>query len=448
MPPKTRYAKSDGVRIAYQVAGDGSFDLVLVPGFVSNVEFCWQNPLMARVNKRLASYSRLIIFDKRGTGRSDPVSEAPSMEQRLKDLLAVMDAAGSRKAALIGISEGGPASILFAATYPERTTQLLLYGTAARFSHAPDYEWGFETGPYAASLDKMEERWGEAATIGLFAPSYKNDENARETWGNLERAGASPGMARSVMEALIEIDVRPALHRIRVPTTIIHRRGDRAVLFGNARYLAEHIPGAKLVELSGVDHFPFLPESDDIWDEVAETLTGTRHCGASERVLATVLFTDIVGSTQKAHDLGDRKWRDLLEQYYAAVRAELRRFGGRELDTAGDGFFARFDTPAHAIDCAKAINQSVRSLGIDARTGIHAGECEVTGEKLSGMAVHIGARVMGLAGPGEILVSSTVKEIVTGSKLAFTDRGAHALKGVPDEWRVYSVGDVGLDAVK
>ena len=446
MPPKTRYAKSDGVRIAYQVAGDGPFDLVLVPGFVSNVESMWEQPDFARIMKRLSSFSRLIIFDKRGTGRSDPVSVAPPMEQRLKDLLAVMEAAGSEKAALMGISEGGPASILFAATYPERTSQLLLYGTTARFSSAPDYEWGFEIGPYSAGLDKMEERWGDAATIGLFAPSYKNDENAREMWGNYERAGASPGMARSVMEALVDIDVRPALADIRVPTAIIHRTGDRAVLFGNASYMAEHIPGAKLVELPGVDHFPFLRESDDIWDEVAECLTGSRHGGVLERILATVLFTDIVDSTQKAHDLGDRKWRDLLEQYYAAVRAELRRFGGHELDTAGDGFFARFDTPAHAIDCARAINQSVQSLGIDARTGIHTGECDVTEEKLSGMAVHIAARVMALAGPGEILVSSTVKEIVTGSKLAFTDRGAHALKGVPGEWRLYAVGVESWDA--
>jgi class 3 adenylate cyclase len=292
----------------------------------------------------------------------------------------------------------------------------------------------------------MEERWGDAATVGLFAPGYRNDERMREMWGNFERAGASPGMARSVMEALIDIDVRPDLARIRVPTTIIHRRGDRAVLFGNAAYIAEHIPGAKLVELPGADHFPYLRDTDDLWDEVAECITGSRVSGEPERVLATILFTDIVGSTDRAHDMGDRRWRDLLEQYYASVRKELVRFGGQEMDTAGDGFFVRFDTPARAIACAKAVNQSVGSLGIKARTGIHTGECEVMGEKLSGMAVHIGARVMALAEPDEILVSSTVKELVTGSKLEFADRGAHALKGVPGEWRLYAVGAVHWDA--
>jgi len=439
MPPKTRYAKSGGVHIAYQVLGDGPFDLVFVPGFVSNVEHYWEMPVVPRMLNRLASFSRLILFDKRGTGLSDPVSEVPSLDQRVQDLMAVMAAAGSERAALWGISEGGPTSIHFAARHPDRTTALVLYGTTARFSDAPDYPLGFSREALDNLVDTLEGHWGEGALANLFAPNFASDEAFLATWGRYQRTGASPSMARALIRALWEIDVRGDLPRIQVPTLILHRVGELMLSVSHARYMAERIPGAKLVELPGEDHLPFVGDVDAIVDEMEEFLTGTRVGVEPDRVLATVLFTDIVGSTEKAHALGDRAWRDLLDRHHAVVRRELERFRGREVDTAGDGFLTRFDSPAAAIRCARTIREGVRGIGLEVRVGVHTGECEVMGEKIGGIAVHIGARVAAEAAPGEVLVSSTVKDLVAGSDLRFTDRGTHTLKGVPGEWRLFAV---------
>ena len=441
MTHKTRYARSGGVSIAYQVVGDGPLDLVFVPGFVSNVEAGWEIPAFARFLNRLASFSRLILFDKRGTGLSDPVAEVPSLDQRILDVRAVMAAAGSERAALFGISEGGPMSLLLAARDPGRITHLILYGTTPRFTHAPDFEWGYGVEANNRLLELTEAHWGEGVMMGMFLPSMQKDSAIREAWGRFQRAGASPSMARGVMAALQSIDVREVLPEIKQPTLVLHRTGDRTVPIESARYMAERIPGARFVELPGIDHVAFFSDSSDIVDEMEEFLTGARHGAEAERVLATILFTDIVGSTDKAHELGDRQWRDLLDRYYAAVRAALARFGGREIDTSGDGFFTSFDRPQRAIESARAMRDAVRALGLEVRTGVHSGECEVMGEKLGGLAVHIGARVMAEAGPGEILVSGTVKDMLAGSKFSFQDRGTHALKGVPGEWRLYAVAD-------
>jgi pimeloyl-ACP methyl ester carboxylesterase len=439
MPPKTRYAKSGTVSIAFQVVGEGALDLVLVPGFVSNVEYIWELPGVPRLLNHLASFTRLILFDKRGTGLSDPVTEVPSLEQRMEDLCAVLDAVGSQKAALWGVSEGGPMSLLFAVTHPERTDSLVLYGAFPRFSFAPDFPWGFKPDAIEQLLRATEAGWGEGGLLSVFAPSVARDPAMRRVFGGFQRTGASPAMARAVLEALVEIDVRNVLGEIRAPTLLLHRVDDRAIPVENSRYMAERIPGAKLVELEGMDHLIWLGGADDILEEIGEFLTGTRAGRAPDRVLATVLFMDIVDSTERARELGDRRWRDLLDRYLSAVRRELKRFGGREMDTAGDGFFAAFDAPARAIQCARAILDAVGGLGIAVRTGMHTGECEVIGEKVGGIAVHIGARVMAMARPGEVVVSGTVKDLVAGSHLRFADRGTHALKGVPGEWRLYAV---------
>ncbi len=439
MPPRTRYAKSGKVSIAYQVVGEGALDLVLVPGFVSNVEHIWELPGVPRLLNRLASFTRLILFDKRGTGLSDPVTEVPSLDQRMEDLCAVMDAVGSEKAALWGVSEGGPMSLLFAVTHPARTDSLVLYGAFPRFSFAPDFPWGFKPDAIEQLLSATEHGWGEGGLLSVFAPSVAQDPAMRRVFGGFQRTGASPAMARAVLEALVEIDVRDVLGEIRVPTLLLHRAGDRAIPVEHSRYMAGRIPGAKLVELEGVDHVIWLGGGDDVLEEIEEFLTGTRAGRAPDRVLATVLFMDIVGSTERAQEMGDRRWSDLLDRYLSTVRRELKRFGGREMDTAGDGFFATFDAPARAIQCAQAILDAVGRLGIAVRTGLHTGECEVMGEKVGGIAVHIGARVMGMARPGEVVVSGTVKDLVAGSRLRFADRGTHSLKGVPGEWRLYAV---------
>lgn len=438
MPPKTKYAKSGGASIAYQVVGEGPFDLVMVPGFVSHVEANWEFPGARRFFNRLGSFSRLILYDKRGTGLSDPVSEVPSMEQRVADLHAVLDAAGSERPAILGVSEGGPLAIQFAASHPERARVLVLYGTAPRFTHAPDFEWAAPPRALEVMLKTIEEQWGEGALWEMFAPSLAEDSTAREQWGQFQRIAASPSMARAVTEALTKIDVRSLLPQIQVPALILHRAGEIAIPVQSARYTAEVIPGAKLVELPGRDHVPFVGDVDALVGEIEEFLTGERHSDEAERVMATILFTDIIDSTVKARELGDRAWGELLERYYGAVRKELARFNGREMDTAGDGFFAAFDRPARALECAHAIRDAVKGLDLEVRAGLHAGECEVIGKKLGGMAVHIAARVMALADPGEILVSETVKTLLMGSSIPFDDRGVHELKGVPAEWRLYA----------
>ena len=437
-PPKTQYTKSGDVHIAYQVTGSGPLDLVFVPGFVSHLEYQWEYPESARFFERLASFSRLICFDKRGTGLSDRVGGIPSLEQRMDDVRAVMDAVGSDRAALFGISEGGPMSLLFAATYPARTAALAIYGSYARRAWAADHTFGRTVEDMDRVLETIEREWGGPMGMEIWAPSMTGDERLRHWWANYLRLAASPGAAMNIMRMNMEIDVRHVLPSVRVPTLILHRTGDRLTFVEQGRYLAERIPGARLAELPGDDHMPFL-NSDQIIDEVEEFLTGTRNVAETDRVLATVLFTDIAGSTEHAATLGDRRWRDVLAGYYGTARRELARFRGREVDTAGDGLFAAFDGPARAVRCAEAIRAGVRSLGIEVRAGLHTGECEMIGDKVGGIAVHIGARVASLARPGEVLVSNTVKDLVAGSGLTFTERGVHALKGVPGEWPLFAV---------
>jgi pimeloyl-ACP methyl ester carboxylesterase len=438
-PPETCYAKSDDVHIAYQVCGAGPIDLVLVPGFVSHLEGNWEIPGRAQFFARLASFARLILFDKRGTGMSDRVSQIFTLEQRMDDVRAVMDAVGSERAALFGISEGGPMSILFATTYPTRTTALVIYGSYARRSWAPDHPWGLTDEGWEQMFDAIEHDWGGPKILQIYAPGVLENQEQQRAAGFYYRLAASPGAALAIMRMNREIDVRHILPTVRVPTLILHRVGDSLTRVEQARYMARHIPDARLVELPGTDHVPWVGNQDAILDEAQEFLTGVRHAPEVDRVLATVLFTDIVGSTERAAQVGDRRWRDLLDRYYVAARRELTRFRGRELDTAGDGVLASFDGPARGVRCAEALIDAVRPLGIDVRAGLHTGECEVMGDKLGGLAVHIGARVASLAGPGEVLVSHTLKDLVAGSGLRFTDRGTHALKGVPGDWRLFAV---------
>jgi pimeloyl-ACP methyl ester carboxylesterase len=439
MTPDTRYARSGDVNIAYQVVGDAPRDLVLVPGWVSNIEVFWEEPACARFLQRLASFTRLILFDKRGTGLSDRVSDMPNLETRMDDVRAVMDTVGSGRAALLGNSEGGPMCALFAATYPARTTALIAAGSYARRTWAPDYPWGPTTEQRQKFIERCQREWGGPVGLDERWPSAARDERVRTWWARLLRMGASPGACVALLQMNDEMDVRHVLPAVRVPTLVLHSVGDQALDVRGSRYMAERIPGAKYVELPGSDHIPWGEDADAILDEIEEFLTGVRHGPEPDRVLATVLFTDIVGATEKAATLGDRRWRDLLEGHHAVVRRELGRFRGREVDTAGDGFLATFDGPARAVRCATAVRDGVRGLGLDIRAGLHTGECEVMGEKLGGMAVHIGARVAAAAGPGEVLVSSTVKDLVAGSGLRFQDRGLKTLKGVPGEWHLFAL---------
>ena len=439
--PETRYARSGDAHIAYQVVGTGPRDLVYVPGWLSNVELNWEEPAYARFLTRLASFARLILFDKRGTGLSDrvPDQELPTLEQRMDDVRAVLDAVDSERAALFGVSEGGAMSALFAATYPERTSALVMYGSYARRQRTSDYPWGQSAEDLAASLREIEQGWGGPVGRAIRAPSAAHDERFMRFWASYLVQSASPQAALTLARMNAEIDVRPILSAIRVPTLILHREGDRVVGTGDARYLAEQIPSAMLVLLAGDDHLPWVGDQDAVLDEVEECLTGIRRGPALDRVLATVLFTDIVDSTKKAAELGDTKWKGLLHAHDERVRTELARFRGVEVKTTGDGFLASFDGPARAVGCAHAIVDGVRNLGIEIRAGCHTGEVELLDGDLGGIAVHIGARVAALAGAGEVLVSSTVKDLVVGSGLTFDDRGLHRLKGVPDEWHLYAV---------
>jgi pimeloyl-ACP methyl ester carboxylesterase len=440
MKPETRYARSGDVNIAYQVVGEGPRDLVLVPGWVSNIEVFWEEPSVARFFQRLASFTRLILFDKRGTGLSDRVSDLPNLETRMDDVRAVMDAVRSTRAALLGYSEGGPMCALFAATYPERTTALVMIGSFPRRTWVPEYPYGPTREEYDRFIETTVREWGGLVALESRAPSMAADPRFRDWWARLLRQSASPGANRALLTMNSEIDIRHILPAIRVPTLLLHNTGDRTVPVEGSRYMAERIPGAKYVELAADDHLPFVGNADAILDEVEEFLTGVRRGAEPDRVLATVLFTDIVDATQKASELGDRRWRDLLEAHHTIVREQLAKFRGREIDTAGDGFLAAFDGPARAVRAACSISDGVRPLGVEIRAGLHTGECEVMGPKLGGIAVHIGARVAALGHAGEVLVSSTVRDLVAGSGLRFEDRGTHALKGVPGEWHLFAVG--------
>ena len=440
MQPETRYADSGGVNIAYQVLGDGPRDLVFVMGWVSNIEVFWEEPALARFLTRLASFSRLILFDKRGTGLSDRVTDMPSLEVRMDDVRAVMDAVASERAALFGVSEGGPMCALFSATYPSRVSALIMQGGFPRRIRTPDFPWGPTKEERQVWIEQMRREWGGTFGLAARAPSMVGDEQFSQWWGRLLRMGASPAAVMALVAMNDEIDIRHILPAIRVPTLLLHSVRDATIPIGASRYMAERIPGARLVELPGEDHLPWLSDADTILGEIEEFVTGVRHTVEPDRVLATVLFTDIVGATEKAAALGDRRWRDLLDGHNGVVRRELARFRGREVKTAGDGFFAAFDGPARAVRCACAVSQGMQSLGLEVRAGLHTGECEIMGDDMGGIAVHIGARIAALAAPGEVLVSSTVKDLVAGSGLSFRDHGAALLKGVPGEWRLFSVG--------
>ena len=440
MRPETRYARSGDVNIAYQMVGEGPRDLVVVPGWVSNIDLFWDEPHVARFFERLASFSRLILFDKRGTGLSDRVTDMPTLETRMDDVRAVMDAASSDRAALFGYSEGGPLCALFAATYPSRTTALIMGGSYARRMWAPDYTWGTPRDTWETFLDNVVRTWGGTAGLDERAPSLAQDPQFRDWWARFVRQSASPSAGRTIWSLIADIDIRHVLPAIRVPTLILHNSGDRTVPVESGRYMAERIPAAKYVELAGVDHVPYAGNPDAILDEIEEFLTGVRHGPEPDRILATVLFTDIVDSTRRAAELGDRRWRDLLDAHHSVVRERLGRFRGREIDTAGDGFLATFDGPARGVRAACAIADDVRRLGLEVRAGLHTGEMDVSGTKLTGIAVHIGARIAALASGGEVLVSNTVRDLVAGSGLHFEDRGLHTLKGLPGTFHLFAVG--------
>ena len=439
VPPETHYAKSGGVNIAYQVAGDGPIDLVYVPGWISHVELAWDLPDLARGFERLMSFSRLILFDKRGTGMSDPVppDAPPTLEQRMDDVRVVMDAVGSERAAMLGASEGGQMSMLFAATYPERTTALAIFGSTAKRIWSPDYPWAPTCEERVAVFAETERHWTTMDWSNL-APSLGAAEIAEIA--RYYRRCASPGAALALVKMNTGVDVRHVLPTIRVPTVIMHRTDDRDAKVEEGRYIASKIPTARFVEFPGADHSWWTQDRDAILDEIEELVTGVRPAPEPNRVLATVLFTDIVESTQRVRELGDRAWAELLSRHHAVVRRELERFRGREVDTAGDGFLATFDGPARAIRCAVAVRETVRALGLEIRAGLHTGECELLGEKVSGIAVHTGARIASLANPGDVLVSSTVRDLVSGSGIEFEDRGEHTLKGV-GERPIYAVSD-------
>ncbi|MDQ2984385.1 MAG: adenylate/guanylate cyclase domain-containing protein [Actinomycetota bacterium] len=446
MLPETRYARSGDVNIAYQVTGNRRFDVVHAPGFVSHVELGWNVNAIASFIRQLSSFCRLIRFDKRGTGMSDRVAGIATLETRMDDVRAVMDAVGSERAALVGTSEGGPLSILFAATYPERAWALVLCGTFPRVRWAPDYPFGESDDDAKQEDAEIEQRWGTvehaAATAEAIAPSATSEDKL--ALATMLRQSASPGAALALGRMNREIDVRGVLSSIRVPTLVLNREGEHPFTRKASAYLAQHIPGARHKELPGSDHAIAVGDSESYVRAIEEFLEEVWSEEASaepepDRVLATILFTDIVGSTAKAAELGDAGWRELLENHHALVRRLLLRYRGTELDTAGDGFFASFDGPARAIRCARAVTEGVQDLGIEVRAGLHTGECERMNGKVGGIAVHIGARVAAEAGPGEVVVSSTVKDLVAGSGIGFRDRGAAELKGVPGEWRLFAV---------
>ena len=437
--PETRYARSGDAHIAYQIVGDGDLDLVLLPGAFSHVEHQWEEPSFARFLHRLAAFSRLIVLDVRGTGLSDRAADLPTLEEQIDDVLAVLDAVGSERAALFGLSQGGGLAMLCAAAHPARTSALVLFGAYARSVWAEDFPWGRAPEEYDELMHLADEGWGSGVFLPLVAPSVATDASFTVWWAKQERLSGSPGAILAFLRAQREADVRHVLPAIQAPTLVIQRRDDAYRRPEHGRYLAETIPDATYVELPGRDNLPYVGDQDAVLDEVQEFLTGVRHGAEPDRLLATVLFTDIVGAAARAAELGDRAWRDLLERHNAVVRRELERGRGREVDTAGDGFLATFDGPARAIRTAYAIAEHIQALALDVRSGLHTGEVELVGDDVRGIAVHIGARTAALAGAGEVLVTSTVKDLVAGSGIDFEAKGMRALKGVPGKWRIFRV---------
>jgi class 3 adenylate cyclase/pimeloyl-ACP methyl ester carboxylesterase len=443
MAPTTRYARSGEASIAYQVMGEGPLDLLFLPGWISQVEHAWEEPALRRFRERLGAFTRLIIFDRRGSGLSDRVGEAPTLAQDVQDALAVLDAAGSERAALFTYGFGGLVGALLAAERPERVGALIMYASVARASWAPDYDWAMTAEEREAFIERNVASWGETtgAPLSALAPSMADDQALVAWFARLQRLAASRGEARIIYEAAVDADVRDALPRIRVPTLVMHRPRELAWDVRHSLYLAEQILGARYVELEGIDSLPFLGDSDAIVEEIEEFLTGGRSGGELARALLTVMFTDIVDATVRAAELGDSRWRDLLARHDESVRKELVRFGGREVKTVGDGFLTTFaGPPSRALRCALAITGATRELGVEVRVGIHTGECELIGDDVGGMAVHIASRVNALARPGEVLVSGTVFGTVVGGPFTFEDRGFHELKGVPGRWPLFALG--------
>ena len=438
MRPSTSYAKSGDINIAYQTVGDGPIDLVYVPGWVSHIDYAWENPAYAHLINRLASFSRVICFDKRGTGLSDRDVGFPTLEERMDDVRAVMDAVNSERAALFGVSEGGNMSALFAATYPDRTIALILFGCYARGTWAPDYPWGLTPEERQAWADGVERNWGGLLSLDALAPSALGDVSFQEWLSTYFRYAASPQAAIKLLRLNGEIDIRDVLPMIKVPTLVLHREGDQCIKVEAGRHLAKYIEGSTYVELEGADHVEFTSVNNDILDEIQKFLTGMRRGPDPNRVLLTVLFTDIVGSTERAAEMGDRRWHDLLARHDKSVRRLLKACHGREIRWTGDGFLAVFEGPSRAVQCAWAIHNEMRALGISCRAGIHTGECERLESDIGGIAVHIASRILDKAAANEVLVSQTVRHLAVGAGIRFEDRGEHVLKGVPEHWQLYA----------
>lgn len=437
MERQIRYAINDGVHIAYTVVGDGPIDLVYAPGIWSNLDVMWDDPRWARFLDRLASFSRLIVFDMRGVGLSDRGPRPPYLESQMDDMTAVMDAAGSRSAVIFGGARGGAMSMLFAATHPERTKALILYAGVAKTVRSADHPYGKTAEQQQVFFERFVAEMGTGRNLDLQGPSGLDDPSFRRWWARFERLVATPSAFQELAGILTDLDVRAVLPAIQAPTLLLHRVGDRIFPVDQSRYLAATIPDARLVELAGDDHIPFLGDRDAIVDEIQEFVTGNRPRPEADRVLSTVLFTDIVGSTERQAELGDRAWKELVLAHHSVVRDALTRWRGIENDTAGDGFYATFDGPARAVRCALEVAARVHELDIEIRAGVHTGECELIDNKCGGIAVSTGARIASLAGPSQVLVSQTVKDLVTGSGLVFLDHGEHSLKGVPGTWRLY-----------
>jgi class 3 adenylate cyclase len=444
MASVTQYARSGQASIAYQVVGDGPIDMLFLPGWISQIEQLWETPANRRFLERLAAFTRLILFDSRGTGLSDRVLEAYTLEQEAQDAIAVLDTAGSERTAVFTYGAGGLVGAQLTADHPERIGALVMYASTARASWAPDYHWALTAEEREEVIEANVAAWGQvnSPAMSLFAPSMGEDPALAAWFARLQRLAASPGEARIIFRAMIDLDVRDALPRIRVPTLVMHRPQEQVWDVRHSRYLAEHIPGARYVELDGVDSFPFVGDSDAIIEEIEEFLTGVRTGGEVERALLTVMFTDIVDATSHAARVGDGRWRDLLSEHDEQVRLELARFDGRDVKTVGDGFLATFaGPPSRALRCALAITRAAQALGVEVRVGMHTGECELIGDDVGGMAVHIASRVSGLAAASEVLVSGTVFGTVVGGPFTFEDRGFHELKGVPGRWPLFALGD-------